>query len=125
MSFIIKGTVGCRHTEHEGWEAYFPVEMNRTEYEITLAEKEKAFPRAGRFNLVDKEGAVVAGCDFPEGHRYMFVYQELVKALRHAVETRKALESSKLDVPLVITKNGFIPLRDAGCNTSCPADANP
>lgn len=113
MAFVIVGTVGCRRTGDKGWMAYMPVKMKTDEYFLTLAETETPTPDSCYFYLRGKEDwENIARCDFPEDHKYMHVYRELLHALETAMATGTACESEKLDVPLTPTDLGIVPVSD-------------
>ena len=67
MSLIIIGTVGCRHTEDNGWMAYMPIKLKSDELFLTLAETEIARQDSCHFYLRGGEDwENIARCDFPE-----------------------------------------------------------
>jgi hypothetical protein len=113
MPIIIVGTIGCRHTGDKGWMAYMPIKMKSDEYFLTLAEDGTAIPGSCHFYLMGKEDwKNLARCDFPEDHKYMHVYRELLHALETAIATGMACEPEKLDVPLTPTDSGIVPVLD-------------
>jgi hypothetical protein len=114
MAFKIVGTTGCRHTEDQGWMAYMPIKLKSDEFYLTLAENDTAIPGNWHFYLRGKEGwENFARCDFPEDHKYMYVYRELLRALETAMATGTACEPEKLDVPLTPTDFGIVPVSES------------
>ena len=114
MGFIIVGTSGCRYMGDEGWMAYMPIKIKTDELFLTLAENEIARQDSCHFYLRGKENwENIARCDFPENHKYMHVYRELLRALETAMATGVACESEKLDIPLTPADSGFVPISES------------
>ena len=106
MAFTITGTTGCEKRNGQ-WTAYIPVIMREEPRFLTLTPLAIPEEGWGCFNLCDSHGQYIAECQFAEGHKYMHVYRKLRQALDKAMQDGQAIPSHTLQVPVLVTKDGF------------------
>ena len=108
MGLLIEGKPGSRFSEEKGWEAYMPIKLKDNNFYLTLSVNEKMKGNDGCFYMYSKSGENVARCDFPNDHKYMYIYRDLVNTLNKTLETGKAIEPLLYKEPLEITEKGYV-----------------